>query len=122
MRNLERVSLGRLLRAIAISAALSACSEPPSATICTSELRVQLSPSDTSVPAGRAFTIGARLSGCSGKVQLEDVFTFDSTEPAVATVDATSGRVTAVTAGEARIAVTGERYGSLGFVRVMVAP
>jgi hypothetical protein len=105
---------------LAMALILSACSSI--AGTCTDELRVRITPQDTTLAAGRAFSPAVSLSTCGGKQRLEDSFTFQSTNPAVASVEPTTRRVVAVRSGEADILVTGQQYGNVGRIRVTVSP
>lgn len=106
---------------LGLALAISACSSPFSGN-CTSELRVRLSPEDTTVAAGHAFSPTVALSTCSGRQRLEDSFAFESSDAAVAAVDSATGRVTAVGTGRAEITITGQRYGQVGRILVTVSP
>ena len=89
---------------------------------CTLELRVHVSPSDTTVSVGSSFEPVVRLSTCGGSEQLQDTFSLEAEDPAVATVDPVTNRISAIGAGQTHIPVTGERYGRLFSIRVAVVP
>lgn len=108
--------------ALGLAFTASACSSPSPFGACTDELRVRLTPQDTTVTAGNAFSATVALSSCGGKQELEDSFTFQSSDVGVAAVDAASGRVTAIGSGHAEINVVGERYGPVGRILVTVLP
>jgi hypothetical protein len=108
--------------ALGLTLTASACSSPSPFGACTEELRVRLTPQDTAVAEGSAFSATAALSSCGGKQELEDSFTFQSSDVSVAAVDSASGRVTAIGSGRADINVVGERYGPVGRILVTVLP
>lgn len=112
----------RLVASAVLCLGFSGCSRVVDPGACTDELRVQLTPRDTAVSVGSAFTAAVALSTCGGRQPLADTFTFASTNAAAASVDAATGRVTAVGAGQADIVVTGDRYGQVGRIRLTVAP
>jgi uncharacterized protein YjdB len=101
--------------------AVAACSER-SPTICTDELRVQFTPSDTSITAGQSFTAAVTVSSCGGALRLVDSFSWRSDEPAIATVDSVSGRVVGQSSGATRIHANGKSYGAVGSLAVSVQP
>ena len=89
-------------------------------TACTRELRVYLAPADTTITVGQSFAAAVELSSCGGRETLSDDFTWESQDTTVAVVGAATGRVTGVGPGQADVVVTGERYGQLGGIRVVV--
>ena len=100
---------------------LAACSERPP-TVCTEELRVQFTPSDTSITAGQSFTASVTVSSCGGALRLVDTFGWRTDDPAVATVDSVSGRVVGQSPGATRIHANGKSYGPVGSLAVSVQP
>ena len=106
---------------VALSISAAACSGSPFGD-CTDELRVNISPRDTSVAIGAAFQAKVALSTCGGDKRLTDTFTWMSVDPAIARVGAADGRVTAVAPGETTIEVTGARYGEVATIRIAVTP
>jgi hypothetical protein len=90
--------------------------------VCTDELRVHLSPSDTTVAVGSTFQPVIVLSTCGGSKRLQDSFSLEADDAAVAAVDPATRRITAIGAGETYVTVTGERYGRVGAIRVAVVP
>ena len=102
--------------------ALGACSGPPFGETCTQELRIHLSPSDTTVVVGASFQAEVSLATCGGSKRLSDTFTWGARDPTIVQVTASTGRVTAVGSGQTTVNVTGARYGSLGEIRILVAP
>lgn len=106
---------------------LAACGDlaPASETLtgaCTRELRVHLTPADTTIKVAETFTAAVALSSCGGREQLTDTFTWRAKDPDVVTVDLTTGRVTGRAPGETRLEITGRRYGLVGGPRVVVRP
>lgn len=84
------------------------------------ELRVNQSPGDTTVSVGASFTASVKLSGCGGRKQLSDTFTWHSSDSSIVSVGTTSGVVAARAAGQADVNATGAEYGSVGHFRVTV--
>src|SRR5690606_7365779 len=105
---------------LAAAGTLAACS--PFTEACTSELRVELMPRDTTVAVGEVFPLGAKLGTCGGKKEIHDALTFHSSNPAVVAVDGATGRASPMGSGTAEIAVSGQQYGRLGSIRVTVQP
>lgn len=120
-RTFVRRLAGSIFLSVSVSAAGAGCTQLL-APNCTDELRVQLSPRDTTVSVGSTFTATVSLSTCGGRERLADTFTYASTNPAATTVNATTGRVDAVGVGQADIVITGQRYGTVGRARVTVSP
>jgi len=81
---------------------------------------VLLAPRDTTLVVGQAFTVALELSTCGGFVKLTDSFSWSARNRAVADVEAHSGRVAAKGPGVTSIDVSGQRYGSLGSIKVTV--
>src|SRR5437867_899033 len=104
-----------LALSIVVSPVASACTtESPDQAlngVCTRELRVQFTPTDTSIAIGQGFRAHVSLSSCGGAQVLADVVRWKSDDPAVATVDPMSGAVAGRSTGATRIAVAGQRYG-----------
>jgi hypothetical protein len=103
-----------------LAVSLTACGILPS-EVCTMELRSEVTPSDTTVAVGASFTPRIALSSCGGKKRLLDTFTWSSADPAIVAIQPTTGRITALAAGETSVTVDGVRYGrDLGRVQVVV--
>ena len=98
---------------------LAACSDRPP-TVCTEELRVQFTPSDTSITTGQSFTASVTVSSCGGALKLIDTFGWRSDDPAIATVDSVSGRVVGQAPGATHIHADGNTYGPVGSLAVSV--
>jgi len=107
-----------LLFAIASMVVVSACDLV--SDVCTLELRPQYAPADTTILVGQAFTASVRLSSCGGSRILSDVFTWQSQDSLIARVDSRTARVVARAPGETVITASGEKYGSVGGLRVTV--
>jgi hypothetical protein len=120
MRSHSHRPLAAFAGAVALALVGHGCGDFTGA--CTLELRVHLAPSDTTVAVGDTFEPVVRLSTCGGSKQLRDAFSLETEDPAVATVDPATGRITAIAAGETRVTVNGERYGRVGAIRVAVVP
>jgi len=87
---------------------------------CTMELAVYLSPRDTTIAVADTFTPAIGLSGCGGREQLSDRFSWHSEDTTLASVDSVTGTVTGRWPGETFVQVAGEHYGALGAVHVAV--
>lgn len=88
------------------------------ATVCPSDLRWELAHRDTTVAVNAGFNMRLTLLGCAGTERLSDTVSWASSDPAVATVDARTGAVTAVSAGTAQIAGKTSRYSISVIARV----
>ena len=110
----------RLAVIASIAIAASSCEDLGFGKVCTTELRVQFSPADTTIQVSRSFHASVRLSSCGGSEQLTDVITWHAEDPAVATVEERTGRVVGQRAGITRILASGQRYGSVGGLQVSV--
>jgi hypothetical protein len=89
---------------------------------CTAELRTRVTPRDTTLRVGEAFTPRVELSTCGGHVRLTDTLTWRARDPALLRVDPTTGRTEARAAGESWVDVEGRRYRRLEGIRVIVRP
>ncbi|MFQ6046902.1 MAG: Ig-like domain-containing protein [Gemmatimonadales bacterium] len=90
-------------------------------TVCTLELLVAISPSDTTIAVGESFQAKVGLSGCGGRKTFSDEYTWVSDDSTVVVVN-DEGRVTGVGVGQANVLVSGKRYGDLGGIAVTVRP
>lgn len=104
-----------LMILVTVTAFASGCG-----AVCTTELRVQSTPVDTTIRVGQTFRASVQLSTCGGDRVLLDVFTWRSANASVATVDSATGRVVGHASGQTRIIGTSERYGAIGEVHVAV--
>lgn len=110
----------RILLIASIAGLAGACADLGFGEVCTTELRSQFSPADTTIQVGQGFQASVQLSTCGGSKRLNDVMAWHAEDPTVATVDERSGRVVGQGAGSTRILASGERYGSIGGVQVVV--
>jgi uncharacterized protein YjdB len=112
--------LGSLVLAL-VAAGLTACSVP---TVCTLEFGVEVTPTVRSLAVGQEFTANATGVSCGGRSRSEYTVRWESTAPAVASVDSITGRVRALAPGTATIeAREPAPEGSVwGGVRVTVTP
>lgn len=114
-----KATIGAMLLALA----LAGCDGAPfGPTPCTLELRVEYTPSDTTVSTGSQFDATVALSSCGGREKLRDTFVWSSQDADVARVDALSGRVTAVSPGSTTIRAAGKKYGAVGGLSITVTP
>lgn len=91
---------------------------------CTDDLTWRVSPDEVELALGQSTTVQAEAFGCGGKEPLEEDMRWTSADQEVATVDLTTGRVTAM--GTGATAITGEDEGPYGIgpveIPVTVAP
>jgi hypothetical protein len=79
---------------------LAGCELP---TDCKGGGPLEVSPADTTVRRGAEFTASMQAFTCGGSRRLEIRAEWSSTDPAVLSVDRTSGRVRALAPGSARV-------------------
>ena len=72
----------------------------------TTAADLTLDPGDTNLGVGDTLTFGATVTNAGGDTLTGQVVTFSSTEPGVATVNASSGLVTAVAVGRTNLVAT----------------
>jgi hypothetical protein len=97
---------------------VNACSSPPD--VCTTELRIDVQPRDIRLNVSESVQASVELSTCGGKQKLSDIFTWASQNERIATVEASTGLVTALSVGETVIKVTGQVYGDIGAINVSI--
>ena len=88
--------------------------------LCTAELHVEITPSDTTIRAGETFTSAASLSTCGRHVPVADVFTWRARDARILAVDSATGAVRGRSPGVTWVDLTARRHGALGAVRVSV--
>ena len=105
MCSLKRATMGGFACAAVFgSVAIQACADrSTSATVVVSQ--VTLSPSAATVRAGETVSLQARAVDASGNAVTVPTITWSSSNKSIATVS-TSGVVTAIAAGDARIAAS----------------
>jgi len=82
-------------------------------------VQAQIAPAETTLAVGTSFVASVSLSACGGSQSVSDVVTWRSEDIAVAVVD-TDGQVTGKSGGATRILATGQRYGALGSLDLLV--
>ena len=97
---------------------LAGCNQAVSS--CTEPGRFRISPDDIAVILGTSFVASAERFQCGNAVPLGERLTWRSLNPAIADVDAVTGRVTGKAVGPTAIIAAAERSGDLGSVRVFV--
>ena len=119
---MRTMAAGVSLAAAAV-AGLAACSSGP--TACPDVVSVVLMPRDTSVQVGQQFQAKLAFGGGCSRTGLSRA-TWSSSNPSVLAVDATTGLVTALAAGNAKVSATKRdaELGSVGFgsIAVRVTP
>lgn len=113
-----RPRLALLTAGAAVLTGLGACQLPFGA--CTDELRIEFSPRERSLGIGESFTPVFRLSSCGGQKKLSTSITWQSADPAIASVDPQSGRITGVAPGQTSVTGTTDRYHVSQAVQVTV--
>jgi uncharacterized protein YjdB len=103
------------------AAVLASCNLP---TVCTQELSVEVLPRDRSIRIGQEFTATATAVSCGGRERSPYTVAWTSRDPAVAGVDAATGRVQGLSSGTARIRAhePHDAEAVWGEVRVTVTP
>ena len=80
---------------------------------------VRFGSTDHSLAVGESFTAVVYHSGCATE-PINDVVTWAAEDATIVRVDATTGRTTGLRVGETRVLATGQTYGFVGSVRVIV--
>jgi uncharacterized protein YjdB len=105
---------------------LAACTDPTGPGLgraCTRELSVRVAPEAQTLRVGESFTPTIALTSCGGRERLSDTIAWRTADAAIASVQAATGRVTAVAPGETTITGRAQEYGVDAPVRVtVVAP
>jgi hypothetical protein len=89
-------------------------------TACTDDLRQRLDPTSATLDVGETVQARAEFLGCGGSKRLTDEITWSSADPAIASVEATTGRITGRSPGTTTVTPSGARYGAIGHVPVTV--
>ena len=71
--------------------------------VCTDDLSWRVTPTEANLTVGQSITAEAEAFRCGGKEALEEQMRWASEDPAVATVNETTGQVTAEAAGTTKI-------------------
>lgn len=90
--------------------ALAGCTEFYTSN-CTDDLSYRVSPTTRILAVNESFTPSAEFRGCRGSKHLDDVITWSTDNPGVVSVNATTGQVTGLSIGLARVTATGAKYG-----------
>ena len=114
MRHVRRV--GHLIPVAALLALVTGCD-------CATVF-VRFGSTDHTLAVGESFTAIVHVSGssCGGTEPIGDIVTWAAEDATIVRVDASTGRTTGLRPGETRVQATGQRYGSVGSVRVIVTP
>jgi hypothetical protein len=108
-----------LLAVLIAASGLAACSSP---LVCTSELRVALSPTDTTLRVAQELEPSLRLASCGGRQSLPVRIALSSSDTNVVRIEPGAHRVRAVGPGTAQVIVTDSTYGHVGDVHIVVTP
>jgi hypothetical protein len=98
--------------------ATNACT--PVTGACTDDLSWRLTPRERTLRVGESFTPELALFGCRGSRRLSDVVTWATENGDVVAVDAATGRVAALAAGQATVTASAAHYGVRDAVHVTV--
>ena len=110
----------RIRLAAVLFLVLSSACKSSTGTVCTKELRIALSPRDTSIAVAAGFNPTVALSSCGGSQLLTDVFAWTAVDTTVVRVAPTTGRTVGLKPGVSAVQVQGQQYGQLGSVTVTV--
>ena len=109
------------LRTLGLIALVLACACSGHAiTGCPDDLRVSVTPTDTTIAAGEQFTARMTLLGCGARTVLSDTVTFQSSDLSVAVVGITTGVVIGAHPGTATIRANAQHYHVAADVHVVV--
>ena len=87
---------------------------------CADDLRWQNDPVDTTIAVGRDFQARMILTTCGGRRTVADILTWRSEDTTVATVNPTTGLVTAMAPGQTRLIAHGQTVPDLPGTRITV--
>ena len=87
---------------------------------CTDDLQQRLAPTSTTITVGQEVRATAEFLGCRGSKRFSDEITWSSADPAVASVDTATGRITGRSPGTTSVTPRGAKYGVLQHVTVTV--
>ena len=114
MRDARRVGQLISVSALLLQALVSGCD-------CAT-LIVRFGSTDHTLAVGESFTAIVHVSGCGGIEPISDVVSWTAEDATIVRVDAATGRTTGLRPGETRVQATGQQYGVVGSVRVIVTP
>ncbi len=105
---------------LALAGALAACDRARSpVVVCNSDLRMTLSPVDTSIAVGQSFRAQMVLKTCSGTKVVPESYLYSSQDSTIAQVD-TAGMVTGRRTGTTSIHIQAVQVGLRADVTVVV--
>ena len=101
---------------------LTSCATQPTQPPCTTELSPIVTPTNINLLPEETAQPSFKVLSCGGKLELGVTPRWVSADPSVATVDASSGLITAqLVGGNTKITVSEEEYGTKATVTVNVA-
>jgi uncharacterized protein YjdB len=107
----------RFLAGVVAGLVVTACSDFQQ---CSSQINQKFLPADTTIGVGEQFTAQVLVTTCDGRQILNSSPTWHSTDPAIASVDSLTGRVTGDGQGQTTITATGGFYTLKGNIPVTV--
>jgi hypothetical protein len=113
------LKFARSLAALAALAVLAACGQTEP-TVCPADLRVRVTPHETTLVVGQRFQPRVEYLGCAGTKVLATPVVYGTNDPAVLSVDTASGRATAVSVGRATLTADAPAYHFPVQIAVMV--
>ena len=109
-RHEVKLSLARSLAALATLVVPAGCglTEP---TVCPADLRVRVTPRDTTLVVGQRFQPRVEYLGCAGTKVLDTPVVYRTNDPTVLAVAPASGQAFAVAVGRATLTADAPEYG-----------
>lgn len=106
-----------LLGPLLLCGVLAGCTLP---TGCPDDLRQRLDPQSATLAVGQEVRPTVVFLGCAGRTPLDDEVTWSSADPAVASVEPATGRITGRSPGTTVVTPRGARNGVVQHVTVTV--
>lgn len=90
-------------------------------TVCPADLQLRVTPAERTLAVGESFTPTAEAFGCGGTRRVDEVWTWETADTDIVSVDPLTGRTTGQAPGTAVVRARGRTYGLAGNgVRVTV--
>ena len=87
---------------------------------CSLELAIDIKPRQVELTTGETVTPKVELSSCGGWQTVSDTFTWTAEDPSVASVDSSSGLITAQAIGNTFVYVEGKNNRPIGSIEITV--
>ena len=107
----------RFLAALLLCATLGGCG---SVTACPDDLQQRIDPPAVTLPVGGTARPTVQFLACGGTKPLVDLVSWQSRDPAIASVHEATGVITAHAPGTTIVTPRGATYGTIGHVTVTV--